>query len=111
MRRKTLSPTPRGVAEREYFPCRTLTEKSEHPLAPKESESVVVKVLLPQKNRQVAVFCGQNPLHHLDINIHSRGKRKIGQRFNNFRVRIHNINQTFMNSHLKLFSCIFVNES
>ncbi len=49
-------------------------------------------------------------LHHLHIYVHSRGKRKVGECFNDFWSGIQDVDHSLVHTHLELFSRIFVHE-
>lgn len=49
-------------------------------------------------------------LYDLNLNIHPRRQRKVGQSVHNLRRRVHNINHSAMNPHLKLLSSILIDE-
>ena len=54
---------------------------------------------------------GIRDLEHFDVDIDAGGQVEVGQAFDNLRRWAQDIHQTFVDSHLELFSGIFINKA
>ena len=53
---------------------------------------------------------GVYDLHHLDVDVDAGWQRQVGERLNDLRSRIEDVDHALMHPHLELFSRIFVHE-